>query len=159
HCGAESGAAETSTHYSGAESGAAETTARHSAAKAAAYRRSAKATTRHSAAEAATYRRGVKTAAAAETSAAYPAHPGIRRRRRRHRADESDGGQRDYDLTHHGVSSFCRKHRLHPRIARRRCISPVAVVTASAARLGRDSAEHETTLKAVLHRLSGSDLC
>src|SRR5260221_10070348 len=38
------------------------------------------------------------------------AHPGIRRGRRRHRAGESDGGQRDYDLTHHGVSSICRKH-------------------------------------------------
>src|SRR5262249_26133087 len=29
---------------------------------------------------------------------------------------QSDGGQRDYDLTHHGVSSICRKHRLDLRI-------------------------------------------
>src|SRR5262249_27422373 len=139
HCGAESGAAETSTHYSAAESGAAEATA----AKAAPHPRSVKA---------------AAVEASAVEAAAHPAHAGLRLRGRSHRRDESDGGQRDYDLTHHGVSSFCRKHRLPPRIARRRCISPVAIVAASAARLGRDSAEHGTTLKAVLHRLSGSDL-
>src|SRR6516165_1442284 len=116
---AESGAAEASTDHCGAESAAAETSTDHCTAESGA----AKATTRHSAAKAATDPRGVKTAAAAEASAAHPAHPGIHRRRRRHRADESDGGQCDYDLTHHSVSSFCRKHRLHPRIARRRCIS------------------------------------
>jgi hypothetical protein len=71
------------------------------AAKAATYRRTVKAP----AAKAATYRRTVKAPAAKAS-----AHPGIRRRRRRHRAGESDGGQRDYDLTHHGVSSICRKH-------------------------------------------------
>src|SRR5262249_3694283 len=99
----ENGAAETSTHHCRAESGAAEPPPHHSAGESG----PAKPPPHHPAAKAAADPRGVK-AAAAEASAAHPAHSGIRRRRRRHRADECHGGQCDYDLTHHGVSSFCR---------------------------------------------------
>jgi hypothetical protein len=60
------------------------------------------------AAKASSHRRSVEaTAVEAATVEAASTHPGIRCRRRRYRACEGDGGQRNLDVTHHRVSSIC----------------------------------------------------
>jgi hypothetical protein len=93
-------AAETSAHHRTTEA-----STYHSAANAATHHPAAKATTHHPAAKATTHRPAVKASTSAAEAPA-PTHTGIRCRRYCHRARESDGRQRNYDLTHHGVPPF-----------------------------------------------------
>jgi hypothetical protein len=125
----QTGAAETSAHHRTTEAStyhsaanaathhpAAKATTYHSAANAATHHPAAKATTHHPAANAATHHPAAKatthrpavkaSTSAAEAPAPAPTHTGIRCRRYCHRARESDGRQRNYDLTHHGVPPF-----------------------------------------------------
>jgi hypothetical protein len=100
-----------------AESGTAEPSPYRRAAKASAHHSAAEASARHPTAKATTHPAVKATSMEAATSA----HPGIRCRWRCHRAREGDSGQRDYDFTHHGVSSICRVK--HPIVAHR-CWNP-----------------------------------
>jgi len=110
----QTGAAEASAHYRTTEA-----STHHPAAEASTHP-AAKASARHPAAKASTHHPAVKAAttsaakASASASASTSAHTGIRCRRHCHRAREGDGRQRNYDLTHHGVSPFsCEDlHRL-----------------------------------------------
>jgi hypothetical protein len=103
---AESGTAEPSPYRRAAEASAyhsaAEAAAHHSAAEASAHHPTAEASARHPTAKATTH----PAVKAPSMEAATSAHPGIRCRRRCHRAREGDSGQRDYDFAHHGVSPF-----------------------------------------------------
>jgi hypothetical protein len=96
----QTGAAETSAHHRTTEA-----STYHPAANAATHHPAAKATTHHPAAKATTHRPAVKASTSAAEAPA-PTHTGIRCRRYCHRARESDGRQRNYDLTHHGVPPF-----------------------------------------------------
>jgi hypothetical protein len=96
----QTGAAETSAHHRTTEA-----STYHPAANAATHHPAAKATTHHPAAKATTHRPAVKASTSAAEAPA-PTHTGIRCRRHCHRARESDGRQRNYDLTHHGVPPF-----------------------------------------------------
>jgi len=88
----------------------AEASTHHRATKASTYRRAANATANRRTVEASTHRPAASAPTKAPAAVA-PAPLGIRGRRRCHRAREGDSGERDYDLTHHGVSSICRvKH-------------------------------------------------
>ena len=114
--------AEASTHHRATKAStyrrAANATANRRAAEASTHRPAANATANRRTVEASTHRPAVasthRPAASAPTkapAAVAPAPLGIRGRRRCHRAREGDSGERDYDLTHHGVSSICRvKH-------------------------------------------------
>jgi len=105
--GADESTAESGTSEPSAYRRAAETAANRHAAETAAYRRAAETAAHHSAAKATTH------PAVKAPSVEAATHPGIGRGRRCHRAREGDSGQRDYDLTHHGVSSICREeHRV-----------------------------------------------
>jgi hypothetical protein len=114
----QTGAAETSAHHRTTEAStyqpaakaathhpAAKATTHHPAANAATHHPAAKAATHHPAAKATTHRPAVKASTSAAEAPA-PTHTGIRCRRYCHRARESDGRQRNYDLTHHGVPPF-----------------------------------------------------
>jgi hypothetical protein len=102
-------AAKATTHHPAANAAthhpAAKATTHHPAANATTHHPAANAATHHPAAKATTHRPAVKASTSAAEAPA-PTHTGIRCRRHCHRARESDGRQRNYDLTHHGVPPF-----------------------------------------------------